>query len=157
MAEFSSSPHVWRIAPVEVIMTGFKAIVEALALNIPELLWRRVPAAAFMLRGRAVLGYGHRRSSHAFAEVREGRVVAASEAFAVCVAVGWWNPWMAEFSSPLHVRRVVSVEVIVGSFKAVVESLALNILEFLWGRIPPATIMVGWGPILSHEQGWRCQ
>jgi hypothetical protein len=149
MAELSPPLRAWWSVSVEVAATGFKAIVESLALNIPELLWRRIPAAAFMLRGRAVLGHGHRRPSHSFAEVREGRVVAAAEAFAICVAVGWRNPGMTEFFSPLHVRRDVSVEVIVGSVEAIMEALGRG--------IPAPAIMVGWGPILGHEQGWRCQ
>jgi hypothetical protein len=157
MAELPPLLHVWWIVPVEVIATGFKAIVEALALNIPEFLWRRIPAAVFMLRGRAVLDHWHRMSLHSFAEVREGRVVAAAEAFAVCVAVGWRNLGMPELPPPLHVWWIVTVEVVPGSFEAIVESPALNIPEFLGGRIPPATIMVGWGPILGYEQGRRSQ
>jgi hypothetical protein len=157
MAELSPPLRAWWSVSVEVAATGFKAIVESLALNIPELRWRRIPAAAFMFRGRAVLGHGHRRSSHSSAEVREGRVVAAAEAFAICVAVGWRNPGMTEFFSPLHVRRDVSVEVIVGSVEAIMEALALDILEFLGRGIPAPAIMVGWGPILGYEQGWRCQ
>jgi hypothetical protein len=64
---------------------------------------------------------------------------------------------MPEFSSPLHIWRIVSVEVIASSFEAIVESLALNIPELLRRRIPAAAILVRWGPILSYEQHWRSQ
>jgi hypothetical protein len=157
MPEFSSPLHIWRIVSVEVIASSFEAIVEALALNVPETLRRRIPAAAILIRWRAVLGHWHRRPPHSFAEVREGRVVAAAEAFAVCVAVGRWNPRMPEFSPPIRARRIVPVEVIAGSFEAIVESLALNIPELLRRRIPAAAILVRWGPILSYEQHWRSQ
>ena len=155
MTEFSSALYVWRIVPVEVIAGSFNAIVEAPALNIPELLRRRVPAAAIMIRGRSVLDHWHGMPLHSFAEVREGRVVAAAKAFAVCVAVGAWNLGMSEFSSALHVWRIVPVEVVAGSFDAIVEALALNIPELLWRRIPAAAILGRRGPILSDQQRWR--
>jgi hypothetical protein len=145
MAELPPLLHVWWIVPVEVIATGFKAIVEALALNIPEFLWRRIPAAVFMLRGRAVLDHWHRMSLHSFAEVREGRVVAAAEAFAVCVAVGWRNLGMPELPPPLHVWWIVTVKVVPGSFEAIMESLALNIPELLWGASQPPRSWLGGG------------
>jgi hypothetical protein len=64
---------------------------------------------------------------------------------------------MAELPPPLRVRRVVPVEVVAGGIEAIVEALALNIAELLRRRIPAATIMVRWGPILGYEQGWRSQ
>jgi hypothetical protein len=150
---------------LEVVTGGFEAIAEALALNLPELLGRRIPTAAVMVRailGRPVLGHRHGRSPHSFTEVREGRFVAAAEAIAVVVASGWGNRGMAEFPSPLHIRLIVIFKVVAGGFKAIVEALALNLPEFLGRRIPTAAILtiswlwavLGW-PVLGHEQGGR--
>ena len=69
MAKFPPSLHVWWSAAFEVAATGFKTIVEALALDIAELLRWRIPAATIMIRviltvpllrtvlGLAVLGH----------------------------------------------------------------------------------------------------
>ncbi|MGA2170863.1 MAG: hypothetical protein ABSG62_21970 [Terracidiphilus sp.] len=68
MAEFPSSFRIRGTAVFEVGPPGFDAIVEALPLDIAELLRRRIPAAAIMVwtiltvsllravLGRAVLG-----------------------------------------------------------------------------------------------------
>jgi hypothetical protein len=55
MAEFVSPFRVRLMAAFKVVAGGFDAIVEALALNLPELLWRRIPAATIMVLTIALL------------------------------------------------------------------------------------------------------
>lgn len=55
IAEFVSSLRVRGTLILEVAAGGFDAIVEALALNLPELLWRRIPAATIMVLTIALL------------------------------------------------------------------------------------------------------
>jgi hypothetical protein len=69
MAEFPSSLWVRLAVAFEVAPAGFDAIVEALTLDIAELLRRRIPSATIVIRviltvpllrtvlGRAVLGH----------------------------------------------------------------------------------------------------
>jgi hypothetical protein len=104
-----------------------------------------------------------------FSEVREGRIVAVAEAFAVFVAVGWGNGGMAVFPAPVHVRITVVFEVVAAGFDAIVEAPALHIAELLGRCIPAAAIMV-WvilaisilrvvlgRAVLGHEHGGRSQ
>jgi hypothetical protein len=60
IAEFVSSLGVWLTAVFKVAAGGFDAIVEALALDLAELLRGDIPAAAIMILAipllRAVLG-----------------------------------------------------------------------------------------------------
>ena len=70
-AVFPSVVHIGVMATFKVIPGGFEAGVEALALNVLELLRWRIPAAAIMvgvlpvlvLRRRSVLGYEQSRCS----------------------------------------------------------------------------------------------
>jgi len=52
----------------------------------------------------------------AFAEVRDGHVIAAAEAFAVFVAGGWGNGGTAEFHRRVHVRGAVAFDVAAAGF-----------------------------------------
>jgi hypothetical protein len=71
---------------------------------------------------------------------------------------------MVEFPSPFHIRLMVIFKVVAGSFKAIVEALALNLPERLGRRIPTTAILtiswlraiLGW-PVLGHKQGGRSQ
>jgi hypothetical protein len=56
MTKFPPPFRVRLLVPCKVIAGRPKAILKALALNFAELLWRRIPAAALMIRGRTVLG-----------------------------------------------------------------------------------------------------
>jgi hypothetical protein len=100
-------------------------------------------------------------------EVREGRVVAATEAVAIGVADRWGNRGMAEFSPSSRVGLFAPVEIVAGGFDAIVEALPLNVAEFRRGRIPAATIRRrrGWAAarrrwrwaVLCREKDGRCQ
>ena len=59
MAEFVSPFRVRGTLILEVVAGGFDAILEALALNLPKLLGRRIPAATIMVR--VILVHWHRR------------------------------------------------------------------------------------------------
>jgi hypothetical protein len=137
---------------LKVVASGLNTIMEALALYIPELLGRRIPTTAIMIR---VVHHGHRRS-HSFAEVRNGHLITAAETVAVVVANGWGNRGMAEFISPFHIQFTMTFKVVAGGFDAIVEALALNVPELLGRCIPAAAIMVRVVlrcPVLGHEQG----
>jgi hypothetical protein len=52
---------------------------------------------------------------------------------------------MPELPSLFHTLVMVALEVIAGSFEAIVEALALNLPEFLGRRIPTAAILaISW-------------
>jgi len=172
MAESPCSFHIRGPAIFKVGPAGLDAIHESLPLNIAELLRRRIPAAAIMIwvarsesllrgaRGRAVLVHGHWAWSHAFPEVRESRVVAAAEAFAVVVAGGPGHRWIAELHDRVDVRGAPVFEVSTAGLDAILESSPLNIAELPRGRIPAAAIVV-WAvrgrAVLGNEQGGGSQ
>jgi hypothetical protein len=49
VTELSSLLDIRWIVIVKVVVGGFEAIAEALALNVAELMWRRIPTAAIMV------------------------------------------------------------------------------------------------------------
>jgi hypothetical protein len=162
MPELPSLLHTLVMVVLEVVAGRFEAIVEALALNLPELLRRHIPTTAVL--GWSVLGHRHGRSPHSFAEVRESRFVASAEAFAVLVASGWGNRGVPELPSLFHSLVMVVLEVVAGRFEAIVEALALNLPELLGRRIPTTAVLaisllravLGWS-VLGHEQGGRSE
>jgi hypothetical protein len=98
--------------------------------------------------------------------VREGRVVAATEAVAIGVADRWGNRGTAELSPSSRVGLSAPVEIVAGGFDAIVEALPLNVAEFRWGRIPAAARRRwGWAAarrrwrwaVLGREKDGRCQ
>ena len=104
-----------------------------------------------------------------FPKVRECRVVAAAEAFAVRIAIVSANRRMAESPCFFHIRGTVVFEVSTAGLDAILESLPLNIAELLRRRIPAAAIIV-WvvltvsllrvvlgRAVLGNEQGGRSQ
>ena len=101
----------------------------------------------------------------AFAEVREGRVVAAAEAFAIGVAIARCNRRTAILPPVVNVRAMAAFKVAAAGLDAIVETPALNIAELLGWRIPASAIMIGGLPVPvpvlgrravpGHQQG-RC-
>jgi hypothetical protein len=172
MAESLCSFHIRGTAIFKVGPAGLDAILESSPLNIAELLRGCIPAAAIvvwvvlsisLLRvvlGRTVLVHGHGACSHAFPEVRESRLVAAAEAFAVFVAGGLGYRRIAELHDRVHVRGALAFEVSTAGLDAILEPSPLNIAELLRRRIPAAAIMV-WADlglaVLGNKQGGGAQ
>jgi hypothetical protein len=153
MAEFVSSFHIRGTMILDVLVGALNAIVEALALKVTELRWRRIPAAAN-------LDDGCRNWSRSCLEVRNGQIVAAAEAVAVIIAEGWRNVGIAEFISSFHIRGTMILDVLVGALNAIVEALALKVAKLRWRRIPAAAILaIAWLrvvlglAVLRPEQG----
>jgi hypothetical protein len=154
MAESPCSFNIWGTVILKVGPASLDAILESLPLNIVELLRRRIPAAAIMVRmvltvsllrvvlGWAVLMHRHLAWSHAFPEVRKSRIVAAAETFAVIVACGPGHRRIVEFPDRVHVRGTLAFKVSTAGLDAILESSTLNIVELLRRRIPAALIVV---------------
>jgi hypothetical protein len=92
--------------------------------------------------------------------MREGHVVAATEAITVLVLKFVWNRRTTKLSFLFDIRRVVVLKIPVGGFETIVEALTLDLAELPRRRIPAATIMVGVIralPILGRQQNGGAQ
>lgn len=88
--------------------------------------------------------------SGGFPIMPEGRVVAAVKTDPVVFAALAGNWGIEEFPSPLDILRKLVIEVVMRGLKTIMESLALNIAEFLGRHVPAAAI-------LGNEQDGRSQ
>jgi hypothetical protein len=75
-----------------------------------------------------------------FAEVREGLIVAATEAIAVVVPELARDRRMAERTPGIDVRRKPAIKVSATGIQAIMEAPALNVTELRRRRIPSATV-----------------
>ena len=102
-----------------------------------------------------------------FAEVLEGRIIAAVKAFPVSVPVLWRNGRTPVFPPVLHIRVMAILKVVAGGFNTVVKALTLNVAELLRWRIPAAAIVISVLPVLvlwwrtvlrqKHGRGSQCK
>lgn len=74
--------------------------------------------------------------------MRHRDFVAATESLAVVVSCACRNMRMTIFVAPLYVRRAVMVEVLAGSFDAVMEALTLDIAKLLRRCVPSTRSLV---------------
>lgn len=167
MAERSPGIDVWRKPTIKISMAGIQAIMEALALNLTELLRWRIPGATVHDRAQNLSPYAWagrwwRRwwRCKTLAVMRKGHVVAAAETVTVVVSKLEGDRGVTELSSLLNIQWIVVVKVVVRGFEAIMKALALDVTELRRGRIPATAIMVGVIrvlPVLGRKQNRRAQ
>lgn len=137
VAELFAVFGVGVAVPVKVAARVLHAVAEALLLDFIELGGRHVPGAARLGRGH---GRSHAGATH---EVPHGDVVAAAEAVTVGFALLWGHVRVTELFVLLDIGLAMVVEVVAGTFDAVVEALPLDVIQLLGRHVPAPFLAIG--------------
>jgi hypothetical protein len=158
LTKFSLLVHVVGTLIGEVPSCCFDAVMEASALDVAELLGRRIPRTAVMVRWRARLG--HVLASHDLLRMSEGQVVTPAKTIPVVVADIVGDGRTTEFLVHLRIGRVLKSNVLAGSFNAIVEALPLYVAQLLWRGVPSAAALIRavlGRPVLGGKECGRAQ
>jgi hypothetical protein len=141
LAKFPLAVHIVGALFRDVSAGGFDAIVNASALHLVKLRWRRIPWAAVMVRWRARLHHG--RSAQNFLGMSKGYVIAPSKTIPIVIAEPTFHCGMAKLLVHFGVGGATRANVPARGLNSIVEALLLNVAEFLGRGIPSAAALIG--------------
>ena len=121
-------------AVLNVAARNFQAIMEALPLNFMQFARNRVPCIPDHFLSQ--IGRRRRLLHSAIHQVRDGHFIAAAEAIAILFLHTEGDMGMAEFIAIVHIRIAMALNISACGFDAIVEALALDIVELTRGLFP---------------------
>jgi hypothetical protein len=138
--------HVWPTVVVKIFACTFHPILKATALDFAALFPAHIRSATVRL-ARLLFWPEHlpfsltNRLLRSARQVRHTLIVATAKAITIRFSLVARNPRIAVLIAVVHIWPPVIVEILARAFDPVLETLALDLLQFLRRRIPAAAIL----------------